>query len=76
MIRRYLSEHDQPLDSKDLDTCQRAFDAILAELNIATGTDEAERTAAILIELYRQGIHDEQQLVVLVGAARRRNLTA
>ncbi|HEX8044810.1 hypothetical protein [Rhizobium sp.] len=67
MIRRYLSKHDHPLDSLDLDLCQRAFDALLVELKLARDSEEAERVAAMIIELYRQGIHDERQLAILVG---------
>ncbi|NTF84427.1 hypothetical protein [Rhizobium rhizogenes] len=69
MIRRYLSKHDHPLDSLDLDLCQRAFDALLVELKLAKDSEEAERVAAMIIELYRQGIHDERQLAILVGGA-------
>ena len=65
MIRRYLSKHDHPLDSLDL--CQRAFDALLIELKLRKDSEEAERVAAMIIELYRQGIHDERQLAILVG---------
>jgi len=67
MIRRYLSKHDHPLDSLDLDLCQRAFDALLVELNIRRDSVEAEHAAAMIIELYRQGIHDERQLAILAG---------
>ncbi|WFU11587.1 hypothetical protein QA646_24675 (plasmid) [Rhizobium sp. CB3090] len=67
MISRYLSKRDLALDSVDLDTCQRAFDAILLKRNIARESEEGEQVAAMIIELFREGIHDEQQLVVLVG---------
>jgi hypothetical protein len=69
MIRRYLSKHDYPLDSLDLNLCQRAFDALLVELKLTKDSEEAERMAALIIELYRQGIHDERQLAVLAGGA-------
>ncbi|MDL2410128.1 hypothetical protein PY650_31840 [Rhizobium calliandrae] len=67
MIKEYLSKHDMALDSTDLDICQRAFDAILIKRNIARDTEEAEQIAAMVIELYRQGVHDENQLVKLIG---------
>lgn len=70
MIRRYLSNHGHPLESADLDICQRAFNALLIELDIAKDTEEAERVAAVIIELYQQGVHDEHQLAVLAGGAR------
>lgn len=67
MIRRYLSKHDCPLDSLDLNLCQRAFDALLVELKLERDSEEAERMAALIIELYRQGIHDEHQLAIMAG---------
>jgi hypothetical protein len=70
MIRKYLTSHEHPLQSADLDICQRAFDALLIELDIAKDTEEAERVAAVIIELYQQGVHDEHQLLVLAGGAR------
>lgn len=67
VIKEYLSKHDMALDSTDLNICQHAFDAILLKLNIARNTEDAEKIAAMVIELYRQGVHDENQLVKLVG---------
>jgi hypothetical protein len=67
MIQRYLNKHDYPLDSLDLNLCQRTFDALLVELKLSKDSEEAERVAAMIIELYRQGIHDERQLAMLVG---------
>ncbi|MBB5577909.1 MULTISPECIES: hypothetical protein [Rhizobium] len=75
MISRYLSKRDLALDSIDLDTCQRAFDAIVLSRNIARETEEAEKVAAMIIELFREGIHDEQQLVELVGINDRHRTT-
>ncbi|AVA24901.1 hypothetical protein [Rhizobium sp. NXC24] len=66
MTSRYLSERDFALDSIDLDTCQRAFDAILLKRNITRESEEGEEVAAIIIELFREGIHDEHELVALV----------
>jgi hypothetical protein len=68
MIRSVLSRQDIYLDSNDLGICQQAFDAILVELDIANKSEEAERAAAIIIQLYRQGIHDERQLFMLASA--------
>jgi len=69
MIRRYISQHDMALDSRDLAICQRAFDAILLKRNIQRDSEEAERVAAMIIALYRQGVHDENQLVTLADPA-------
>ncbi|AYG64174.1 hypothetical protein CCGE525_36085 (plasmid) [Rhizobium jaguaris] len=65
MISRYVHERDIPLDSQALGTCQRAFDAILAELSISREHERAENIAAFVIKLYQQGIHDEEKLFQL-----------
>ncbi len=70
MTERFVSRHDEPLTSSDLDICQRALDRILARLRVGKDTEEAQRAAAIIIELYRQGVHNDTQLVELAAAAR------
>ena len=47
MIRSASITHDLFLASKDLDICQRAFDAILVEMNAMRDTYAVERAAAI-----------------------------
>ncbi|AGB71781.1 MULTISPECIES: hypothetical protein [Rhizobium] len=69
MIRNSLGSHGHFLNSSELDLCQRAFEGFLAERNIAKDSEMAEEAAAMIIELYQQGIHDEQQLVLLAKAA-------
>ncbi|MBB3452611.1 hypothetical protein FHT86_000867 [Rhizobium sp. BK313] len=59
MISKYLGKLGIVLDSTDLAVCQRAFDAVLLKWNIARDTEDAEQTAATIIALYQQGIHDE-----------------
>jgi hypothetical protein len=70
MTGRFVSKHDEPLTSNDLDICQGALDEILARLKVGKDTEEAQRVAAIIIELYRQGVHKESQLIELAAAAR------
>lgn len=70
MIKRYLGTSDQPLDSKDLDICQRAFDEAKTRLRIEDGTAECGQLGAMIVTLYRQGVCDVTQLVAMVGAAR------
>ena len=70
MTGRFVSKHDEPLTSNDLDICQRALDEILARLKVGKDTEEAQRVAAIIIELYRQGVHKDTQLVELAAGAR------
>ncbi len=58
------------MDSEDLAVCQRVLDAVKAEFDLDADDEETARTAAIIIELYRQGIHNIDQLRVLAFAAR------
>jgi hypothetical protein len=60
MTGRFVSKHDEPLTSNDLDIC----------LKVGKDTEEAQRVAAIIIELYRQGVHKDTQLVELAAGAR------
>ncbi len=70
MTDRFVSKHDEPLTSNDLDICQRALDGILARLKVGKDSEEAQRAAAIIIELYRQGVHNDTQLIELAAVAR------
>jgi hypothetical protein len=74
MSKRFVSKHDEPLTSEDLEVCQKAFEAVLTKLNVEKDCEEAQRAAAIVIELYRQGIHDEIQLANLASVARGHDL--
>lgn len=65
-----ISERDLPMTSEDLALCQRVLDAVKAEFQLETDDEETSRAAAIIIELYRQGVHNFDQLKVLVFAAR------
>ncbi len=73
MIEREISERDRPMMSEDLAVCQRVLEAVKAELSLA-GDDEEEitRSAAITVELYRQGVRNFEQLTALVLGARGR----
>jgi hypothetical protein len=70
MIKSNTKRIDEPLNSHDLGFCQRVFDTVRDELGVARNSEEAERIAAITIELYRQGVRNEGQLKLMVGAAR------
>lgn len=72
MFSKYMRKYNQPLDSSDLDICQRAFDTSLFQLNIDKDSEEAERLAAMIIKLFQQGVHNERQLAALVSASRGR----
>ena len=70
MTERFVSKYDEPLTSNDLDVCQRTLDEILTRLKVGKDTEEAQRAAAIIIELYRQGVHQATQLVELAAVGR------
>ncbi|MBB5577672.1 MULTISPECIES: hypothetical protein [Rhizobium] len=58
------------LDARDLAACQVVFDELLREIGMAKDCEEAERIGAIVIELYRQGVHDPAHLKLMVESAR------
>jgi hypothetical protein len=70
MIERHLRGRDQPMTSEDLAICQRVLDTVKAEFQLDVDDEETSRAAAIIIELYRQGVQNFDQLKVLVFAAR------
>jgi hypothetical protein len=70
MSRKHFSRHDAPLDSDDLRKCHVVLDAICEEFGIEPGSEEADRVAAITIELYQQGVRDVGHLKHIVDAAR------
>ncbi len=70
MIEPHLSRRDQPMNSEDLGICQRVLDAVKVEFDLDADDEETARNAAIIIELYRQGVHNIDQLRVLAFAAR------
>ena len=70
MVQPIRNRSQVPLDSCDLETCQRVFDKISADHAVARDSDEAERMASIIIDLYRQGVRDPNHLRAMVEAAR------
>ena len=70
MVQTIKNRSQVPLDSRDLETCQRVFDRLSADYGVARDSDEAERMASIVIELYRQGVRDPDHLQSMVEAAR------
>ncbi|MBY3118504.1 MULTISPECIES: hypothetical protein [Rhizobium] len=70
MVQTIKTRSQAPLDSRDLETCQRVFDKLSADYGIERDSDEAERMASIVIELYRQGVRDPNHLQSMVEAAR------
>lgn len=65
-----ITSRDQPLTSEDLAICQHVLEAFKAEFPFDGDYDETSRTAAITIELYRQGVRNFNQLKALIFATR------
>ncbi|MGY5794888.1 hypothetical protein ACXHXM_32440 len=76
MSRKHFSRHDEPLNSDDLRKCQAVLNAICGDFGIEPGSEEADRIAAITIELYQQGVRDVRHLEHIVDAARGLDLRA
>ncbi|ANM11066.1 hypothetical protein B5K08_13840 [Rhizobium leguminosarum bv. trifolii] len=70
MSDKLFSTRDEPLASEDLDVCRRVHEALCQELQINRSEEKAARLGALIIELYRQGVHDETQLRLLAGGKR------
>jgi hypothetical protein len=70
MSDKLFSTRDEPLASEDLAVCRRVHEALCSGLDIDRPSEEADRLGALIIELYRQGVHDETQLRLLAGGKR------
>lgn len=70
MSRKHVRRHDEPLNFDDLRKCYTVLGRIYNDFGIDPGTEEADRIAAITIELYQQGVRDVGQLRHIVDAAR------
>ncbi len=67
MTRRFR-RHDQPLTSQDLHKCRQALEKFCEQNQVEPSSKEAERAAAVIIQLYQQGVQDEKQLEHILGA--------
>jgi hypothetical protein len=70
MNERKIADRDQAMTSEDLALCAQVLEAVKAEFQLSDNDEEMSRSAAIIIELYRQGIRNFDQLKILVFAAR------
>lgn len=68
MFVKYLSR-DEPLLPPDVNICQAAFDAICDTQSIDRDSDIARNLASLIIELYKQGVHDAGALTSMIGVA-------
>lgn len=67
---RQKNRRDEPLTSEDLRICNDVLKALSREQGIEKDKEAVTRLAAMIIELYRQGVRDPGQLAVLAGATR------
>ncbi|SCW82961.1 hypothetical protein SAMN02927900_05414 [Rhizobium mongolense subsp. loessense] len=63
------NRRDEPLTSEDLTVCNNVLDELCAQMDI-TDDETVTHLASIIIELYRQGVHEPEQLKLLAGATR------
>lgn len=70
MVQTIIKRSQAPLDSRDLEICQCVFDDLRAMAGVPRDSKEAERIAAIVVELYRQGARNPEHLKTMVEAAR------
>ena len=68
MFTKYFN-HDEPLLPPDVEICQAAFDQVCLAQSIDRDSDKARDLAALIIELYKQGVHDVGALRALVSKA-------
>jgi|GEM_PF-4059456 len=58
----------------DLRICQGVFDIVTSEAGVEPRSEEGERIAAIVVQLYRQGVKEPDRLRVVVESARGINI--
>jgi hypothetical protein len=54
--------------------CQSVFDIVASEAGVEPTSEEGERIAAIVVQLYRQGVKEPDRLRVVVESARGINI--
>lgn len=68
MLDTPIHPRDLPLFSDDLDVISHALDEICEDRGVNRRSQEAERLAAAMIQLYRQGVRDGSRLAALTKA--------
>ncbi|MEX2694926.1 hypothetical protein [Rhizobium mongolense] len=69
MEEHFGNRRDEPLTPEDLTVCNNVLDDLCAQMDI-TDNGTVTHLASIIIELYRQGVHEPEQLKLLAGATR------
>jgi hypothetical protein len=68
MLRSPIFPRDLPLFSEDLDLLSDVLEDVCEKRGLARNAPQAERIAALLIQLYRQGVKDQTKLAALAKA--------
>jgi hypothetical protein len=68
MLRSPIFPRDLPLFSEDLDLLSDVLEDVCEKRGLARKAPQAERIAALLIQLYRQGVKDQTKLAALAKA--------
>ena len=63
-----MRQRDEPLTSEDLSVCHEVLKSI-TEKHAINDQEATVHLASIIIEIYRQGVHDPVQLALLAGAS-------
>ena len=66
MVQTIIKKSQAPLDSRDLEVCRHVFDDLRTVADLPRNSEEAERIAAIVVELYRQGVRNPEHLKTML----------
>jgi hypothetical protein len=69
MTHQKMRPSDEPLTSMDLAICQRGLEAVSADLRVARNSEKGQQLASIIVQLYRRGVCDEDNLKTMASAA-------
>lgn len=68
MLKSSIHPRDLPLFSDDLDVLDSVLVAACKERGIEPKGPDAERLGAVIIQLYRHGVKDDDKLLALANA--------
>lgn len=68
-----MTTRDVPLTSDDLAICNMILDDVSAQFGVVADRETVARLASIIIELFRQGVRDPNQLRMLAAETRRKD---
>ena len=63
-------EKQTVFDPYDLNVCQKVFDSVRQKAGVPKDSEEASLIGAIVVELYRSGVRNPDNLRAMVEAAR------